>query len=279
MLGFDSEQEMLSHFAKDTSNMIACGIVFQRLDSNKIDVKLRFSFAPQNSGGFSLFNINSFTWLTARLYPMFQEAGPRSSDLPEGGPPSYYKEGFLYVQHHLSKSIAIHLNSNTANLFESIQLNVQRFPYPAYIADQFLFSLSFLFPLVLILSFIFSSVNLTTSIVLEKEKRLREMMKMMGLQEWQHWTSCFLNSLAPALVSIAVMVILLCVPLTDGQAILAKSNPLAVLLFFVLYIVSSIAFCFLLSTLFFKANFASIVSGAVYFVSILPYFQVFMNYR
>lgn len=50
----------------------------------------------------------------------------------------------------------------------------QRFPFYPYVADLFLFAMGFLFPAVVVFSFIYGSVNLTKAIVIEKEMKLKE---------------------------------------------------------------------------------------------------------
>ena len=150
---FEDEKHLVAYYLKENADIIACGIVFEKtLSANQIgsnfSVKLRFPFIPKRrEDGFSAQRIDQFTWQTARLFPMFQEPGPRAPENVDGGPPSYLNEGFLYVQHHLSKSIALYLNPNLKKRLESVQVNIQRFPYPAYEKDLFIFALIFFFPL------------------------------------------------------------------------------------------------------------------------------------
>ena len=88
------------------------------------------------------------------------------------------------------------------------------------------------------LSFIYPSVNLTKNIVLEKEQRLKEAMKMMGLQDWLHWTSWFVTSLFWNMISLVIITTLLCVHLKPNLSILPHSNFLIIFLFFLLYTIS-----------------------------------------
>lgn len=247
---------MVNHYVKENSDIIACGVVFQNLpltntfNGERLIVKIRFPFVPKQKAGFSMEKIDQFTWQTARLFPMFQQPGPRASGQVEGGPPNYLDEGFLYVYHQIVKSILLYQNASVQSALDSTRINVQRFPYPPYIADKFLFALQFFFPLILMLSFIYPSVNLTKNIVLEKEQRLTQIMAMMGLRDWLHWTSWFLNSLFWSIPSLAIITVLLCVPFKPDLTIIGYSNPALVFLFFLLYTVNSISFSFLVSTWF-----------------------------
>jgi len=130
VLPFDDEPQLVAYYLKENADNIACGLVFLPDDTGeRYRVKLRFPFVPkQKIGGFDVKKIDQFTWQTSRLFPMFQEPGPRAHDKDEGGPPNYYDEGFLYVQHHLTKSIAVLLNSTLRDTLETITTKVQRFP-------------------------------------------------------------------------------------------------------------------------------------------------------
>ncbi|KAH9393545.1 ATP-binding cassette sub- A member 3, partial [Tyrophagus putrescentiae] len=282
--GFEDETKLVEHYAKENSDIISCGVVFQNMpaenfDREKLIVKIRFPFVPKQKSGLSFDKIDQFTWQTARLFPMFQQPGPRAFDQVQGGPPNYLDEGFLYVYHQIVKSILLYQNSSLQSTLNSTRINVQRFPYPPYIADKFLFALQFFFPLILMLSFIYPSVNLTKNIVLEKEQRLTQIMAMMGLRDWLHWTSWFVNSLFWSIPSLAIITVLLCVPFKPDLTIIGYSNPSLVFLFFLFYTVNSISFSFLVSTWFSRANVAGVISGAMYFITFLPYFQVNINYH
>ena len=113
----------------------------------------------------------------------------------------------------------------------------QQFPYPQYRSDTFLQIVDFIFPLFVVLSFIYSAgvfVKVKThrthiilslgkskqilmvihhlvlqELVLEKETRIRETMKIMGLSNWVLWTTWFLKQLLFYLLPIIFMTILL----------------------------------------------------------------------
>lgn len=245
---------MVAHYLKKDSEEIRCGVVFNSWQRNRIDFRLRFPFVPVSDNKFNWNKIEQFTWKTSRNFPLFQEPGPRSAMSDVGGPPDYYHEGFLYLQHQLSEAVALYNDPQVKTVFDNVRINVQRFPYPPYDNDKFLFSLQFMFPLILMLSFIYPSVNLTKNIVLEKEMRLKEAMRMMGLENWLHWTTWFINSFIWSMISVAIITALLCTPVKDSLGIISKSNAALVLLFFIAYTISSIMFCFLMSTFFSKVK-------------------------
>lgn len=260
MVGFKDEEELVAHYVKENADIIACGLVFHGISAaggenfGQLSVKIRFPFVPKQIDGFSVEKIDQFTWQTGRLFPMFQQPGPRAFDHVEGGPPNYLDESFIYVHHQLVKSLILFNNASLKDTLEKMRFNIQRFPYPPYINDKFLFALQFFYPLILMLSFIYPSVNLTKNIVLEKELRLLEVMKMMGLQEWLHWTSWFVNSLFWSLPSLIIITLLMCLPLKENLCIITYSNPAIVFLFFLFYTINSISFSFLVSTWFSRVS-------------------------
>ena len=83
------------------------------------------------------------------------------------------------------------------------------FPY------SFMFVIQYIMPLCVVISFIYSVAILVQSIVYEKEQRLKEVMKMMGLSNAVHWTAWFITSI----VSMLTIVILLTIVLKVGDTV------------------------------------------------------------
>ena len=67
--------------------------------------------------------------------------------------------------------ILVELNS-TFNA-SSIDISLQRFPFPPYKADNFVFVIQLWFPFLLVMSYIFAAINTVKNIVHEKEKGLK----------------------------------------------------------------------------------------------------------
>ena len=64
-------------------------------------------------------------------------------------------------------------------------------------------------PLCVVISFIYSVAILVQSIVYEKEQRLKEVMKMMGLSNAVHWTAWFITSIVSMLTIVILLTIVL----------------------------------------------------------------------
>lgn len=98
----------------------------------------------------------------------------------------YIREGFLAVQHAVDRAIMqYHANASATSLLENITVVVQRFPYPPYVNDLFVLAIQNQLPLLLMLSFTYTSLNIVRAVVHEKEKKLKVMRGSLG------W--CFLH--------------------------------------------------------------------------------------
>ncbi|XP_065780156.1 phospholipid-transporting ATPase ABCA3 isoform X3 [Muntiacus reevesi] len=289
--GFASEKDFEDYIRYDnrSANVLAA-LVFEHTFNHSRDplplaVKyhLRFSYTRRNymwtqTGSFFLKETEG--WHTTSLFPLFPNPGPREPTSPDGGEPGYIREGFLAVQHAVDRAIMhYHANASAHQLFEKLTVIAKRFPYPPFISDPFLVAIQYQLPLLLMLSFTYTSLSIIRAIVQEKEKKLKEYMRMMGLSSWLLWTAWFLLFFFLLLVAVSFMTLLFCVKVKKDVAVLAHSNPALVLLFLACFAVSSISFSFMVSTFFSKANMAAAIGGFLYFFSYIPYFFVAPRYN
>uniref|UniRef100_A0A8C9EZ84 ATP binding cassette subfamily A member 3 n=1 Tax=Pavo cristatus TaxID=9049 RepID=A0A8C9EZ84_PAVCR len=188
----------------------------------------------------------------------------------------YIREGFLAVQHAVDRAIMqYHTNSSATSLLENVTVVVQRFPYPSYVNDLFVLAIQNQLPLLLMLSFTYTSLNIVRAVVHEKEKKLKEYMHMMGLSNWLHWSAWFLMFFLFLLVSVFFVTVLFCVKV---RAVLTSSDPTLVFTFLAIFSISSISFNFMVSTFFSRANVAAAAGGFLYFFSYIPYFFISPRY-
>ena len=178
-VSFDSEEEMVSSLVNLQGNekTFLGGIAFNTsLDSNNIIYKIRLSSKTdikQNGGkeerqGFG--TSPSTTWNTQFTFPVLQVPGPRNKNASHGGPPFYFEAGFLAIQHAVDVAIIKHKgNIDILNT----TLSVKRFPYPDYTHDNFVLVIQTSLPLLLMLSLIFTALNIVRDVVYEKEKKLK----------------------------------------------------------------------------------------------------------
>jgi ATP-binding cassette subfamily A (ABC1) protein 3 len=229
------------------------GIYFNNLTGDNIQYSLRFRQKP---APFS-------SWFTERVSNFFQARGARVL------PSSYANEGFLHLEKIVNEAIIEWKTQQTVD----VDVNVQQFPYPEYREDTFLQIIEFILPLFVILSFIYSAGVFVKELVLEKESRIRETMKMMGLSNWILLTTWFIKQLIFYLVPIIIMTLLLRI----GD-VFPKSNIILVFIYLLLYGISGIAFCFFISVWFSSARIGLMAGFILWFVAYFPYLFIVPYY-
>ena len=71
-------------------------------------------------------------------------------------------------------------------------------------------------PLFMILAWLLTTAMLCKSIVYEKERRLKEVMKIMGLSNGVHWVAWFINAFVMMFATIILLILLLKVSQKSG---------------------------------------------------------------
>ncbi|NXS50705.1 ABCA1 protein, partial [Balaeniceps rex] len=206
---------------------------------------------------------------TNKIKDRFWDPGPAAdpfSDL------RYVWGGFVYVQDLVEQAV-VRVQTGAA---PRTGVYVQQMPYPCYVDDVFLRVLNRSLPLFMTLAWIYSVAMIIKGVVHEKETRLKETMKTMGLSSGILWLSWFLSSFIPFLLSSALLVLILKAGCrARGTAwlgnILPYSDPAVIFLFLGTFSVATISQCFLISTFFPRANLASACGGIIYFSLYLPY--------
>uniref|UniRef100_A0A3Q2PCC7 ATP binding cassette subfamily A member 3 n=2 Tax=Percomorphaceae TaxID=1489872 RepID=A0A3Q2PCC7_FUNHE len=243
---------------------------------------LRFTFTPRNapSRERSELSPNSdLDWHTLSLFPLFQLPGPREQHEKEGGTPGYYREGFLAVQHAVDRAIMrSHNRTGADHLLGQTRVVVSRFPYPDFIYDVFILAIQNQLPLLLVLSFTYTSLNIVRAVVQEKERKLKEYMRMMGLSNWLHWSAWFLMFFLFLSISVFFVTLLLCIRVSPNGAVLNYSDPTLVFVFLLAFTVATINYSFMISAFFSRANVAAAAGGFIYFLSYLPYLFLWPRY-
>uniref|UniRef100_A0AAX7VQB9 ABC transporter domain-containing protein n=1 Tax=Astatotilapia calliptera TaxID=8154 RepID=A0AAX7VQB9_ASTCA len=174
----------------------------------------------------------------------------------------YIWGGFAYLQDMIDHGIIRAHTSKT----QPLGVFAQQMPYPCYVDDAFLRSLGSSLPLYMTLAWIYSVAMIIKGIVAEKEARLKETMRIMGLRSDIYWLSWAVSSV----LLLAVSSLLLTLILKYGK-ILQYSDPSVIFVFFLVFCVATISQCFFISVFFSKANLAAACGGLIYFVLYLPH--------
>ncbi|XP_063311284.1 phospholipid-transporting ATPase ABCA1 isoform X1 [Pelobates fuscus] len=196
---------------------------------------------------------------TNKIKDGYWDPGPRADPFEDM---RYVWGGFAYLQDVVEQAI-IRLQTGTE---KRTGVYVQQMPYPCYVDDIFLRVMSRSLPLFMTLAWIYSVAVIIKGIVYEKEARLKETMRIMGLDNGILWLSWFISSLIPLLMSAGLLVMILKV----GN-LLPYSDPSVVFVFLSVFAVVTISQCFLISTIFSRANLAAACGGIIYFTLYLPY--------
>ncbi|XP_028818388.1 LOW QUALITY PROTEIN: ATP-binding cassette sub-family A member 1 [Denticeps clupeoides] len=196
---------------------------------------------------------------TNKIKDKFWDPGPAAEPFSDM---RYIWGGFVYIQDLVERALARVMTGRE----QQTGVYLQQMPYPCYVDDVFLRVLNRSLPLFMTLAWIYSVAMIIKGVVYEKEARLKETMKIMGLNSAMLWLSWFISSIVPFLIS----AILLIGVLKWGD-ILPYSDPTVVFFFLSAFATATIMQCFLISTFFSRANLAAACGGLIYFSLYLPY--------
>lgn len=79
--------------------------------------------------------------------------------------------GFLALQQAIDMAILNQLNSTFDS--SNYSINLRRYPFPPFKADNFVLVIQVWFPFLLVMSYIFAAINTVKNIVYEKEGGLK----------------------------------------------------------------------------------------------------------
>ena len=216
---------------------------------------------------------------TERLKDYVEYPLPRND--PRIGQMKYFTSGFIFLQDRIERSIAM-LQSMTDDL---PGVFMQQFPGPCLIFDTFLFGVGPSYPLFMNLAFVYACAMIIKSIVHEKERRLKETMRTMGLSNAVHWTAWFIDSLSTLIFACILLPIIIYVIIFNTGIqeriflinlfrqygnILEKSNPFVIFVLILSFSIATICFSFLVSTFFSRANLAAASGAFIYFLTYQP---------
>ncbi|XP_071796832.1 phospholipid-transporting ATPase ABCA3-like [Asterias amurensis] len=283
-LGFKTESEMVEFLSKDDSSGksdFLGGVTFHNpfpssedLPTN-ITYSIRLKASQRNFPNSQYSNLTgqSSRWYTDKLFPLVALPGPREKGKNWGGDPGYMREGFLPLQYALDRALLQFRNVST----DGFTVDMRRYPYPPYINDFFILVIQMQLPFLILISFVITAISITKNVVLEKERKLKESMKIMGLSNWLHWTAWYLEYAVFLLISVAFMTFIYKIPVGDHGAVINNMSASVLFVFLLVYSLAFIAQCFAVSVLFSTANTGAVFMGLIWFFSYVPYF--FINPR
>uniref|UniRef100_A0A8C5HQW8 ATP-binding cassette, sub-family A (ABC1), member 12 n=1 Tax=Gouania willdenowi TaxID=441366 RepID=A0A8C5HQW8_GOUWI len=177
-----------------------------------------------------------------------------------------YSRGFIYLQENLDRAI---IDTHTGQRVTEPAVQLQPFPYPCHLRDEYLEAISFVFPLMLMIAWVLFVADFVKKLVHERELRLHEYMKMMGVNTLSHFCAWFLECAAYLLITIFILTLVL-----KYGSILPNSDGFLIFLYFCDYGLSIIALSFLISSFFDKTYIAGLSGSLLYIVSFFPFIVV-----
>ncbi|XP_065674630.1 ATP-binding cassette sub-family A member 2 isoform X2 [Hydra vulgaris] len=253
---FENEEELVKYSSKSSNpfpSIVFLNLFDGKVFPKKVEYKLRFkpTFTP------STLKMQSSYWIPGpgpiRPNPFWQH--------------EYMNFGFVFLQDIVERVLTEIISNKTIS---QPGIYTQQFPYPRYVKDSF-YDLAMTMPLCMTLAWLYTFAMIVKSIVYEKELKLTEVMKVMGLTDSIHWTAWFITTLVCITLSSFALTFLLKV----GR-ILSQSDVSLVLFVTMVYTVSLISMAFFVSIFFLKTNMAAACGGLIYFFTFTPF--VFIGY-
>ena len=141
-------------------------------------------------------------------------------------------------------------------------------PTDDYLSDDFQYVISSTLGIFYMLSFLYPVSRITRGLVVEKEERIKEGMKMMGLTDFAYNLSWFITILTQLLI-VSVLI-----TLVTSTTVFEYSDKFLVFIYFAAFSFAIMNFCFLMATFFSRAKVASLIGPMVFFGSFFPYYAV-----
>uniref|UniRef100_A0A4W3JZ35 ABC transporter domain-containing protein n=1 Tax=Callorhinchus milii TaxID=7868 RepID=A0A4W3JZ35_CALMI len=174
-----------------------------------------------------------------------------------------YNRIFIPLQDMIERAI---IQMQTGQDVPNPAVQVQGMPYPCHKNDKFLNNIGFFFPLIMMMAWLVSVAAMVRNLVHERELRLEEYMKMMGVQPITHFIAWFLENAIVLIVSSAILTIIF-----KASHILPNSNGFIIFLYMVDFGVSVIAMSYLIAAFFSRANTAALSASLFYIITFFPY--------
>ncbi|KAL0184694.1 hypothetical protein M9458_020390, partial [Cirrhinus mrigala] len=126
--------------------------------------------------------------------------------------------------------------------------------------------IAFAFPMALMISWVLFVAHFVKKLVHERELRLHEYMKMMGVNPISHFFAWLIESAVFLLATVIILTIIL-----KAGGILPHSNGFVLFLYLCDYGFSVLAISFLVSSFFDKTNIAGLSGSLIYVICFFPF--------
>lgn len=170
----------------------------------------------------------------------------------------YLTGGFIFLQDMIERAS---LEEIVGHRVATPGGYLHEMPYPCYNDDLFLVATQWLLPLTMSLGWMLSVAMIVRAVIREKESRVKEVMKMMGVGRGHLWCSWFVTSFCTLFISVTFITISL-----KYGGFLVHTDGLLLFLYLMIYSIAVIMYCFLISLFFTNANMGACVAALAYFL-------------
>ncbi|TDH06959.1 hypothetical protein EPR50_G00119390 [Perca flavescens] len=183
-----------------------------------------------------------------------------------GGQRMRYNRGFIYLQENIDRAI---IETQTGQRVMEPAVQMQPFPYPCHPRDEYLEAISFVFPIMMMIAWVLFVADFVKKLVHERELRLHEYMKMMGVNPLSHFFAWFLECASYLVVTIFILTLVL-----KYGRILPNSDGFILFLYLCDYGLSILSFSYLVSSFFDKTYIAGLSGSLLYILCFFPFIVV-----
>lgn len=179
----------------------------------------------------------------------------------------YFTRGLLFMQHFIDSYI-LNRTAQIDMTTRNVSLTVEPAPTVAHISDDFAGIVSGLLPFFYTLVYIYPVSQLIQLLVEEKEQRIKETMKMMGLNDFVLWLGWVITYAGMFFITALLITAI------TNNTVYEYSNKGYILLYFWLFGLSVYAYSYLVSSIFSRARVGSTTGAIVFLLIFFPYFAV-----
>uniref|UniRef100_A0A8C0U8M7 ATP binding cassette subfamily A member 12 n=1 Tax=Cyanistes caeruleus TaxID=156563 RepID=A0A8C0U8M7_CYACU len=238
-------------------NELFASIIFKLPSSPGHSVRGGLSLPPVLN--YTIRMSSRITQTTNRIRERIWTVGPHNSTSQS----QIYSRAFIYIQDSIERAI---IELQTGKKPEEIAVQVQAMPYPCYNKDMFLTSVTYSLPFALMAAWVLFIADFVKTLVQEKDLRLYEYMKMMGVNASSHFIAWFIECAIFLLITVTFLIVVLKV----GE-ILPKTDTALLFLYLMDYSLSIIAMSYFISVFFNNTNIAALVGSLVYILTFFPF--------
>ena len=217
--------------------------------------------------------LDAAVWATGlgstNVTPMFESDG---SPAPPDRTPAQYGRAILPLQWAVDEAIVTVATGGTGNAPRISALAIKEFPSPAYAVDVIGPTLLAVVPIYMTLIYTMMIRVLLARILEEKERRIKIALRMNGLPPSLDLAAWTITALVKNTLIVTVIVIVACL-----GGVFKYSSMGVVWVFYFLFELASIAYCFMISALFSRSKTGTAVGTIVYMLAAAPTYALTLN--